>query len=356
MAFNIEQLREKYQQTYDNLGRDLAVEMNESRRRKKGVTSKNQQAMLNLVQIVGTKGKQDIKRINKTQSVKGAKEWIKKHGYVGYTADHEDVDGDNVKDVVVKDVDGNYVIINGYTVQHSDFPYRRKYYELDEDERKEYAGYKDYFRRGYYQPKYDMRTGKITGWGINPDEDSLTQDMLKRGYKTRIPRKMSPYQLFISTYVKNMYDFVIDFYQYRTADGKKPNIFIPLATKIWNDWVIDPILDIIFKGNAEKIKQIKEDPKEFNKLKSKSGFKDLMLDIVYNYFNHSDKSNEALLNNIHDIAQDLVMKWYDATGAEQNPNFGEPDNSVVLEEVVPQSPQRPNNEVNHEEEQGDFLN
>ena len=346
----VDSLRPKYQQTYDKLGRDLAAEMKGIKpiiRKKRTITPKNQFSMSKLVELVGSNGKQDIKKINKMQSVNGAREWIKKYGYEDiYSADHEDVDNDGIQEVVVKDKDGKYVIINGYTLRPSDFPYREKYYELDEAERKKYNGYKDYFRRGYYQPEYDKRTGEISGWGINPEEDQFTQDMINHmyEYKSKLPKKkLSPYQLFISTYVRNMYDYVIDFYQLRTADDKKPNIFIPLATKIWNEWVIDPILKIIFKDDKNPLK-IKEDPKEFNKLKSKSVFKDLILEILYNYFSHSDRTNEDLLRNIHDIALELVEEWYEETGAEKGPNYGQENDKAELKEVVPVTPSKPNNE------------
>ena len=56
-----------------------------------------------------------------------------------YTAMEEDADKDGINDVLVKDVDGNLVVVNGYRVRKSDCPYRQKFYDLDQEEKKEYV-------------------------------------------------------------------------------------------------------------------------------------------------------------------------------------------------------------------------
>jgi len=54
----------------------------------------------------------------------------------------EDVGKDGINDVLIKEVNGNLVVVNGFTVRKSDYPYIQKFYVLDPEERKEYNSYK----------------------------------------------------------------------------------------------------------------------------------------------------------------------------------------------------------------------
>ncbi len=338
MTRSIEGIREQARRYYGDLGIDLLAKRE---KREPGTSTKNPQAMNHLYQIVGTSNlKQDIKRIKSTQSLDGAKAWAKKHGFHEDDAIEEDIDKDGIADVVVKDKNGNYVVVNGYTIRPSDFPYRKKFYEEPPSVRKDYRGYKQYIKDAYYGPVYDEETGGIDGWRYrNPKEDDFTKSLEKGKFKTLVPKKQSPYQMFASGYIKHMYDFVIDHYNLYTSDGKRPNIFVKLATKCWNDWVIQPSLLAVL-GDEEKVQEFASDPKRLNRLKSKAGFKKLVTTFVYNYFTHSDETNQDLLNDIHDKTYELVEEWFDRTGADKCDDYGEENPDVVFEPVVPVSPQR----------------
>lgn len=350
MERNIPALREQYRRNYGELNVDLAQAIT-NKKREKGVSSKNPTAMNHLYQIVGTSNlKQDIKRIKGAQTLEGANKWItsnKKEGL--YRAVAEDIDNDGINDILIRDVKGNLVVVNGYTVRKSDYPYRQMFYNLPEDERKEYKGYKEYINDSYYGPVYNEETGEIDGYRYNePKEDLLTKKLHDKGFKTLTPKKKSPYQMFTSQYIKRMYDYVIERYNLFTADGKKPNVFVKLASIIWNEWVIVPVLQIIY-GEGANVEAIMADTKNFNKLKAKADFKKLILSIVNNYFIHSDETNIDLLSDIHDKTVALVDEWYASNGKEKNANYGAENRNVEFETVVPESPQRPNNQPNMDE-------
>lgn len=352
MTRDLSFLRKQYKKMYDDLGVDLAQEALR-KKRTKGVTSKNKAAMDHLLQIVGTSNlRQDIKRIKGAQSLAGAQRWItsnKKDGI--YTAAEEDVDKDGINDVVIKDVNGNLVIVNGYTVRKSDYPYRQKFYELDPEERKGYKSYKEWVRDGYYGPVYDGDGVNVESYRYrNPNEDEFTKMMNDKGFKVSTPKSRSPYQLFAKEYVKKIYDYVINRYNLRTADGKKPNVYVKLVSIAWNEAVLKPVLMTIYGKDAD-IGAIMEDQKALNKLKARKEFKQLIISVVTNYFTHSDSTNADLLDFIRDTAIDLIDRWYEETGQAKNPNYGEENAAVEYEPVVPQSPKRRQEETDEDDEQ-----
>ena len=82
-----------------------------------------------MLQIVGTSNlKQDNKRIKGAQTLTRAQKWIttnKKDGY--YMAMEEDFDKNGINDVLIKDMNGNLAVVNGYAVRKSDYSYRQKF-------------------------------------------------------------------------------------------------------------------------------------------------------------------------------------------------------------------------------------
>lgn len=345
-------LRDQYQKMYKDLGVDLSQEV-ARKRRGRGKTSKNKAAMDHLLQIVGTSNlKQDIKRIKGAQTLAGAQRWIttnKKDGV--YTAMEEDVDKDGINDILIKDVNGNLVVVNGYTVRKSDYPYRQKFYGLDPEERKDYKSYKEWVRDGYYGPVYDGDGINIENYRYrNPDEDEDTRRMYNSGFKVMKPKSRSPYQLFAKEYVKKIYDYVIDRYQLRTADGKKPNVYVKLVSIAWNQCVLKPVLAAIYGADAD-LDALMDDQKTLNKLKARKEFKQLIISVVTSYFTHSDSTNGDLLDFIQNVAIDLIDEWYEKTGQDRNPNYGTENKSVEFEPVVPMSPPRKREESDDEDEE-----
>ena len=141
---NYDTLRTRYGKQYGNIPTEaeLRTYVATKKKMKKGVSNMNQSAMGSLINIVGTANhKKDIKQIAKTQSVRGAQEWIAKNNKENWTAVEEDVDNDGISDVLVKDANGNLVIVNGYTLKPSTYPYRKLFHEADPEVRADYRNY-----------------------------------------------------------------------------------------------------------------------------------------------------------------------------------------------------------------------
>lgn len=352
MARSLNAIRDKYREIYGGLGVDIPSQIG-VKKHEKGTTTKNLTAMNHLYQIVGTSNlKQDIKRIKNAQTLEGAKGWIKsnkKEGY--YTATEEDIDKDGINDVVIKDVNGNLVVVNGYTIRNSDYPYRQMFYNQPKEVRKDYNSYKQWVNDAYYGPVYNDETGEVDDYRYHkPKDDKFTINLHNKGFKTLIPKSKTPYQLFTSLYVKRMYEYVIKRHNLYTADGKKPNVFIKLASIIWNNWVLKPALMVMYPDDTN-IDEIMENTKLFNKIKSKADFKKYILLIVNNYVEHSDDTNKDLLDDIYDEAIKLIDDWFNTNEYDKCDNFGGENQNVEWNPVVPQSPQKPRNEqVENEDE------
>jgi len=97
--------------------------------------------------------------------------------------------------------------------------------------------------------------------------------------------------------VEKIYDYVIDRYQLRTADGKKPNVYEELVSIVWNEAVLKPVLLAINSSDVD-LDAILNGQKALSKLKTKKEFKKLIISVVTNYFTHSDKTNGDLLDFI----------------------------------------------------------
>ena len=178
-----------------------------------------------------------------------------------YSAVAEDVDDDGIQDVLVKTADGKLVVVNGYTVRSSDYPYRQQFNALSNEERKRHGTYKKYLTDEVYgTPQRDPNTGVITYSKLNPDEDPRYRQLKAKGFRTFKPRVKTAYQLFTSEIVKpqieEMFKNEPDKYQIgtiREADGSErprfPNVLLAVAADAWNYGVIRPILQEEFKLN-----------------------------------------------------------------------------------------------------------
>ena len=170
------------------------------------VANSRRRAMESLKNIVSTSGlRHDIKRVHNTESLRGATKWAKKHttSKRHYTAAGEDIDGDGIEDVLVRTTDGQLVIVNGYTVRNSDYPYRQMFGNQPVDVRKKYGNYKRFLNEVVYgTPKHDPDTGRIIWPKQNPEEDPTYLRLKAKRFRTYKPREKTAYQLFTSEIVK----------------------------------------------------------------------------------------------------------------------------------------------------------
>ena len=271
---------------------------------------------------------QDIKRVRKAESVRGANEWAAKHSNSRrqYKVEEEDLDNDGIQDVLVYDTDGNLVIVNGYTIRKSDYPYRRMFGDLPEAVRKEHGNYRNYLKT-IYGPTYDDRTGEITKWKQDPKQDERYRRLVERDFKTYIPRDRSPYQVFTDQVVKPLVHNILTAepeifsYQVYNTNGevttKYPPVLIAVTADAWNYAVIKPIIEHMtneripdnITSDALKALFNREDIVKFKKSKE---FRRRVKLLVGSYVN-MDKSVEDLIekvmNRIGDTTDRYARKW-----------------------------------------------
>ena len=236
---------------------------------------------------------QDVKQIREAQSLEGAQRWVNRNGPDLYTASIEDPNNDGIPDVIVKNNLGKNVIVNGYTTDSSTYPYRFKYYTQypTVNDRKEARQNGDTFREyinGLYNPQYDD-----FGIKIQTDEDGnpaygnqagleLERQMAKSGYNKIIkPHNRTPFQAFCKLVLKPIYDVI------RYLNGiynvtTNPELFMKVATDIWNQAVLLPAMNYVYPP-TEDFDVTQLDEKTWKKLRNKKQVKAAITDFVQIY-------------------------------------------------------------------------
>ena len=293
------------------------------------VANSRRRAMESLKNIVSTSGlRHDIKRVHNTESLRGATKWAKKHttSKRHYTAAGEDIDGDGIEDVLVRDTDGNLVIVNGYTVRKSDYPYRQMYAGLPKATRKEFGNYRSYLK-SMYGPTYDPMTGAITGWKNDPKKDERYNRMKSSGFTTYEAKSMSAYQLFCKevagSVIRELLGAEPELYSYEALDRngeivkKTPPVAIEVNADAWNYGVVKPILELLMKRHipddieVDALKALCARP-DIVKFKKSREFKNRSTALVRQYV-AMDKEVTPLINRlvdrIHITLDEAATKW-----------------------------------------------
>ena len=329
-------LRTRYGEQYGNIPTDteLRTYVATKKKMKKGVSKMNQSAMGSLINIVGTANhKKDIKQIAKTQSVRGAQEWIDKNKKAGWIAEEEDVDNDGISDVLVKDANGNLVIVNGYTLKPSTYPYRKLFDEEEDPKvRADYKTYEDYIRDVYYRPVYDGYNLNVESCIANDDKLALMQKCENANFQKIKPKNRSPYQAFNYNYIAPFYTTLVDHYRLFSAEGKRPSCYLQCVKYAWDKWVVRPALAILF--GEDKVNEILNNEKFMKKLKTNKQFKQLIETIVLNYFEQSDKTNSDLFEDLTDNFIEIINNWYEKNGIATHPNYGDENDEVKFESKI----------------------
>ncbi len=279
--------------------------------------NKRSRAMRDLAQLVGTSRKayrQDIKRIRRAETLEGARKWAKEHSTAKrkYEAIADDPDEDGIEDVIVKAADGSLVIVNGYTLRNSDYPYRQMFGRLSEDVRKKYGNYKQFLTEEHYGAPTRDEKGRIVWPKLNPEEEPRYQLLKAKHFRTFKPREKTAYQTFTSEIVKPQIEalFYGDPRKYqigviRDADGTErprfPNVLLAVAADAWNYGVLRPILEGDFKINVpddippDSLKELCSDP-QFATFKKKAEFREVTRTIVEAYRKEDYEKNGKFLN------------------------------------------------------------
>ena len=332
-------LKSKYGDKYGNIpsADELRTFVATENKRQNGVSNIKQSAMRSLINIVGTANhKKDIKQIAKTQSVKGAQEWITKHNKQGWTAVEDDADDDGIADVLVKDANGNLVIVNGYTLKPSTYPYRKLFHEADPEVRNDYRNYRDYISDVYYHPVYDGNSLKVESYAADEDKLALMKKYEDTKFQKIKPRNKSPYQAFSANYIAPFYKTIVERYNLFSDDGKKPRCYLQCVKYAWDNWVVRPALGTLF--GDDNVDELINDEKFMKKLKTNKQFKQLIETIVINYFEHSDETNSDLFNDLATNFVEIINKWYEENNIDTCENYGDEDDTIGFESQLNNSP------------------
>ena len=253
---------------------------------------------------------QDIKQIKQAQSLAGAQSWIETHGYNGkYGAYEKDINGDSIPDVVVqrldnegKPIDGNYVIVNGYTTGESTYPYRHAYYdafptrEERKQARKDGLTYRAYINE-MYRPQYEDQM-KIIGYGS--DLGKQFEKKLKTAGYTKVikPHDRSPYQVFCSSVIKPIFDV----FKHHLGNQLGGAAFSKIAATIWNQAILAPAMVYVYGDDVLNVSD-----EEWKKLRNKKDVKRATKLRVVEYINDLRKTFDfvpiftAIVNEALDI-------------------------------------------------------
>ena len=287
----------------------------------------NQDAMKSLAGIVGTSGhRQDIRRISKAQSLQGANEWIAKNKKKNWEAKEEDIDRDGISDVLVKDANGNLVIVNGYSLTPSKYPYRKLYQEADPEVRADYKNYRDYIKDVYIYPVYDDTRMNIQSFGAAEDKLELMKTCDEKFAKVK-PKNRTPYQAFISNYIGPLFKHVVRERNLYSKWGKKPAIFMDVLKYSWNNWVIVPVIRSIV--GDDQVEEVMGNEEALKTIKATKQFKYLLRNLVITYFNADDAEISDMFSDISDKIIELSEQYFESKGIEvcaeygtENPNVG----------------------------------
>ena len=254
-------------------------------------------AMYELGDVVLNK-KKDFHLVRNAVNLKGAQEWAAKHKYPVPQSD-VDINNDNIPDTVVYDNYGKPVMVNGWTLQKSQYPLRKQF--LDENPTKDkrhaaggFSGFSHEFKGRHDQNGNYVYTNFVNAWNA-------------AGYKL----SGSAYHIFgrlVTDYVKQYVRTLLSDTPVAQDEKlfKAINSCVPYTTIIACHWVQllsilwnHPVPEIV--GEVNKIRQKTNDPFErYKKFKSKMSTKK-----YENGFIQWVKQNYSINLNPSDVAVEL---------------------------------------------------
>ena len=236
---------------------------------------------------------QDVKQIKDAQSFEGAKKWVEKHGPDLYEVNDEDINGDSIPDIIVRNKKTNQnVIVNGYTTDDSTYPYRYSYYtqyptaEARKAARDDGITYREHIK-AMYNPQYDQWGMKLQR-GANGEPLYANQEGLKfeatmknAGYNKIIkPKDKTPYQAFVAGVVKPIYDVIKRINQMQNL-ATNPQLLTKVAAIMWNQTILLPAMHYVYGAAIQQV-----DDKEWKKLRNKKQVKEAILSYVKYYLSN----------------------------------------------------------------------
>ncbi len=246
--------------------------------------------------------KRDIRRLNKAITIDGARRYADKLGN-GHSADIVDLNKDGITEVVVFDVNGNPIVINGYTTRQSDWPLRQKYYEergpknIDMgDGRMRYKTLGEY-RNEIFQPVWNVD---------NPLHlDDYTQPAWAAGARNQKykvpnpPKKRNIYRMFQDVLLKQVWDHMA------AQNHVTKKNYVTACAFAWNVMILS--IAVIAKYGSEGYELLVTNLREgntveaslkdaCNKMKNDATVKANIQHLVEMYYNAAVRDSRAIAN------------------------------------------------------------
>lgn len=246
----------------------------------------------------------DVKRVSNAISPQGAQKMVDKHNAENpsspWTLHTNDINGDNIPDIIIRNKRGEPMYVNGYTTKKSNYPLVYNYYKEHptRESRKKYplSQYKNDIMNVQY-----VNEGNAELWGNLKEkwkrpkqfvnDEGLDYNM--SGYSLRVPKRLSSYQRFVKYALGEVKN---DAFQFILQNGMiipdqiKLRAFSKAAGYLWRTKILEPLYrkyQANTEGDAKIIK--KKAAGEIDNTVSK---------IIHDLHNDGGASRKNLLNEL----------------------------------------------------------
>ena len=266
--------------------------------------------------------KRDFKKVSKALTKEGADNIVAKHNAKSnnqWSVDDADVNGDNIPDIIIKNQQGNPIVVNGWTTKKSDYPLRYLYANDKDKPINENTGrpisYSSY-KKGLYGANYSDDSHGIHQAGYlmgDPHDIFEDTDWNVNGYAVQRtkPRKLSAYNRFQKFILKNtgilngVYNDVIGSLGLNLNNTTKIAILSKVSALAWEHYIMNRLAEI---------KNMVATGAEFKKFKNSKEGKETIDGEVNGFYLHlfhtfndwTEEKRAALLNEfLHFIADNI---------------------------------------------------
>lgn len=247
--------------------------------------------------------KRDFKKVKDALTVEGAQAIVDKHNRNcnnKWVAVEEDVNGDNIPDIIIKNEKNNPIVVNGWTTKKSDYPMKRLYaaakrdrqLPLDEETHRpiSYAKYKTSVRQLQYQDD----SGDIHNAGnLTNSFDPIPPNWNLKGYSTtrKLQQRLTAYNRFktyiLSYFLTGMFNYVVSEIQMNEKEAKRAKITVlsKVSALAWNHYILETVAQHNFGNNNISTEA-------FKKFKNSDHGKVVIDNTVTNFYLHLFHTNE----------------------------------------------------------------
>ena len=243
----------------------------------------------------------DFKRVANALSVQGATDIIDKHNDKSPNAPwhliHEDVNGDNIPDIIIRNENNEPIIVNGWTTKGSDYPERYQYYNrYPTREARRAHPYPTYKKDELYGIRYDMNNqdvhnrGNVTAFNQNPFPQGWNTS--KYNVNSNPGKRLSAYRRFQKLIANPVLDMVVarfvehgDIVLENEKWKDKMKYYAQVTAKLWENYIIR----VVAQRN-----QLNPESKQFRKFKNSVNGKRIIDNTVTEFYYHLHHTSEQL--------------------------------------------------------------